>query len=271
MRLRRRHAWGAALIALFALPVLKPQGFAAVEDPPAGFFAWFARVGPLNPRLWDREGAPEGDSPRARELERVLAEMAEARLQDATREDDLAALKDALELDRLPLARRARILRAHDASSSRRSVLIDRGTEDGVEEGFPVVAGGVYVGRVQVARARSALVCLVTDPRSRLEVALRTDAGRRVTGFLRRRGAIGTGEDLEISCVRLVGDVGRVPEHVPVFTSNADALVPAGLLVGYVSQVSDPEADGFPTVTVRAALDLVRSTEVLVLLRREER
>jgi rod shape-determining protein MreC len=271
MRLRRRHAWGAALIALFALPVLKPQGFAAVEDPPAGFFAWFARLEPLNPRLWDRSDAPEGDSPRVRDLERAYAELAEAQQQDAVRADDLAALKDALELDRLPVARLARILRAHDPSPHRRSVLIDRGTEDGIEEGFPVVAGGVYVGRVQIVRSRSALVRLVTDPQSRLEVAVRTDAGRRVTGFLRRRGPIGAGEDLEIENLRLVGDVGRVPEHVPVFTSNADALVPAGLLVGYVSQVSDPEADGFPTVTVRPALDLSRSTEVLVLLRPEER
>jgi rod shape-determining protein MreC len=271
MRLRRRHAWGAALIALFALPVLQPKGFSAVEDPPADFFAWFSRVGPLNPRLWDRSDAPEGDSPRARELERVLAELAEARHQDAVRADDLAALRDALELDRLPVARIARILRAHDPSSYRRSILIDRGTEDGIEEGFPVVAGGIYVGRIQVVRTRSALVRLVTDPQSRLEVAVRTDAGRRVTGFLRRRGPVGSGEDLEIACARLVGDVGRVPEHVPVFTSNADALVPAGLLVGYVSQVSDPEADGFPTLTVRPALDLGRSTEVLVLLRHEER
>src|SRR5262245_34676819 len=191
MRLRRRHAWGAALIALFALPVLRPQGFAAVEDPPAGFFAWFAGVAPLNPRLWDRTAAPEGDSPRARELERVLAELSEARLQDAARADDLAALKDALELDRLPLACRARILRAHDPSPSRRSLLIDRGTEDGVEEGFPVVAGGVFRGRVQVARSRSALVRLVTDPKARLEVALRADAARRVPGIRRRRRPIG--------------------------------------------------------------------------------
>jgi rod shape-determining protein MreC len=271
MRLRRRHAWGAALIALFALPVLRPQGVPVVEEPPANLFAWLASAAPLNPRLWEHPESPEGDSPRAQALERALAELNEQRHQDAARAADLGGLKDALELDRLPLARLARVLRARDSSPARRSILIDRGSDDGLEEGLPVVAGGVYVGRVQVLFARSSLVRLVTDPRSRLEVSVRTEKGARVTGFLKRRGPAGGSDDLEIACVRLVGDVGRVPEHVPVFTSNADALVPAGLLVGYVTEVSDPEADGFPTLAVRPALDLDRSTEVLVLLPREER
>ena len=271
MRLRRRHAWGAALIVLFALPVLRPQGVPAVEDPAADFFGTFARFTPTNPRLWEREQPAEGDSPRVRELERVLAEWGEARLEDAKRREDLAALQDALELDRLPLARVARVLRARDPSALRRSILIDRGAEDGIAEGFAVVAGGVFVGRIQVARGRQSLVRLATDPQARLEVALRTEKGVRVAGFLRRKGSAAASDELEVTCVRLVGDVGRVPDHAPVFTSNADALVPAGLLVGYVSEVSDPEADGFPSLTVRPALDLERSTEVLVLLPREER
>ena len=166
MRLRRKHAWGAALIALFALPVLRPQGVAAIEDPAAGVFTWLAEVPLLNPRLWDPPATSEGDTPRTRELERMIAEQTEARNQGAARETDLQALGDALGLDRLPLSRIARVLRAHDPSPFRRSILIDRGTEDGLAEGLPIVAGGVLVGRVQVARGRSALVRLVTDPQS---------------------------------------------------------------------------------------------------------
>jgi rod shape-determining protein MreC len=201
----------------------------------------------------------------------MLAEWGEARIQEAQRRDDGRALMEALELDRLPLARPARILRASDPNPVRRSILLDRGAEDGVAEGYAVVAGGVFLGRVQVARARGSLVRLVTDPQARLEVAFRTEKGARVTGFLQRKNAGSTSDELEVTCVRLVGDVGRVPEHVPVFTSNADALVPAGLLVGYVSSVSDPEADGVPSVAVKPSMDLSRSTEVLILMPREER
>ena len=271
MRLRRRHAWGAALIALFALPVLRPDGVPWLEETPGGFLAWFARLEPLNPRLWERAEPDGSECSRARDLERVLAEVTEERSARDLRAQDLDALREALELDRLPVARLARVLRAHDSSPARRSILLDRGQDDGLEEGYAVVAGGVYLGRIHVARARSALVRLVTDPQSRLEVALRTDTGTRVTGFLRRRGPASAREELEVTGVRLRGDVGRVREHVPVFTSNADALVPAGLLVGYVTLVSDPEGDGLPTLAVRPALDLERSTEVLVLLPREER
>lgn len=265
MRLRKRHAWGAALIVLFALPVLCPKGVPALEDPAGGFFAWFAGVKPLNPRLWEAGSPDEGEeSPRERELRRVVAELWEARLQERARTDDWVALKDTLELDRQPVARVARVLRSSDASPSRRSILIDRGTEDGLVEGLPVVLGGALVGRVQVPRARSSLVRLVTDPGARLEVALRTEGGRRVTGFLRRRA--GSEEALEVTSLRLPADAGRLLEHGAVLSSNADPLVPAGLLVGYVTEVSDPERDGFPTLSVRPAFDLTRSTEVLVLL-----
>lgn len=271
MKLRRRHAWGAALIALFALPVLRPQGVGVLEEVPGGFFAWFAGVEALNPRLWERDAHAGAQSARADELERVLAEIQEARFAQAARSEDLQGLSDTLELDRLPLAKVARVLRAHDPSPSRRSILIDRGSEHGLAEGYAVVSGGVFVGRLQVVRANSSIVRLVTDPQARLEVAVRTASGRRATGFLRRRGPAGAADELEVSCVRLGAEAGSVRAHVPVFTSNADPLVPAGLLVGYVSQVSDPEADGFPMLSVRPALDLDRSTEVLVLLPRDER
>lgn len=271
MKLRRRHAWGAALIALFALPVLRPQGVGALEELPGGFFAWFAGVEALNPRLWERRTPDGGECPRAHELERVLAELTEARFAAAALAEDLQGLSDTLELDRLPLAKVARVLRAHDPSPSRRSILIDRGSEHGLAEGYAVVSGGVFVGRLQVVRGATSIVRLVTDPQAKLEVAVRTESGRRVTGFLRRRGPAGASDELEMGCVRLGAEAGSVRAHVPVFTSNADPLVPAGLLVGYVSQVSDPEADGFPTLTVRPALDLDRSTEVLVLLPRDER
>lgn len=270
MRLRRRHAWGALLIVLFALPVLRPQGAGPLEEGPGAAFAWAAGFTPLNPQLWERVREVAQDDGRAQELERVIAELVEARFAEADRLQDLQALRDTLELDRQPLARVARVLRSRDPSPSRRSLLLDRGSDDGVQEGCAVVSGGVFLGRVHVVRGRSSLVRLVTDSQARLEVALRTTAGTRVTGFLRRRGPASGDDDLEVTGVRLPAGAGRVREHVPVVTSNADALVPAGLVVGYVSAVSDPEADGFPTLVVRPALDLSRSTEVFVLLPRDE-
>ena len=59
---------------------------------------------------------------------------------------------------------------------------------------------------------------------------------------------------------------GRVLPGAPVFTSNADPLVPASLLVGFVTEVSDRDLDGMPRIRLRPALDLGRATRVLVIL-----
>jgi rod shape-determining protein MreC len=269
MRLRKRHAWGAVLIALFALPVLKPDGVPGVEEPAGGFFTWFSKVEPLNPRLW--KGGDDGGAARDPDLERALAELWEKHLQVVSRVEDLKGLEGALELDRLPSVRLAKILRAHDPSTFRRSILIDRGTEDGVHEGYAVVGGGVLLGRVQVTRGRSSLVRLVTDPHSRLEVALRTAKGERVVGYLRRSGPLGGSDDLDVGFARVRHDAGPILLSTPVFTSNADPLLPEGLLVGYVTRVSDPDKDGMPVLKMRPALDLDRSAEALVLIPRDTR
>src|SRR5688572_16462642 len=80
MRLRKGHAWGAVLIALFILPVLRPEGFPSVERPGATFLGWFARTPVLNPRLWrstDAERSAGEDSPAVLTLLRDRAKQYE--------------------------------------------------------------------------------------------------------------------------------------------------------------------------------------------------
>jgi rod shape-determining protein MreC len=278
VRLRKRHAWGAVLIVLFALPVLKPRGVAAIENPTGGLFAWFADVLPTA-RPWADGGygasggsgsdGQDAASERVRQLEDERSQLWELHLRTKQRLDDLGELKAALqhsELDRRPKALMARVLRAHDASSLRRSILIDRGTEDGVRVGHPVVMGSAFIGRVRVARRGSSLVQLVTDPYSRLEVFVRTSTGKLLRGYAKRAGSKDGRDSMVIEFVRLRDDVGVVRPKARVFTSNFDERVPAHLLVGHVDEVSDPDRDKMPKLTMRPAMDLDRSTEVVVLL-----
>src|SRR5688500_4000742 len=128
MRLRKRHAWGVVLIALFALPVLEPRGVRSVEDPASGVFTWLAGATPLNPRLWRGDATSDDEeSARTKELERANAELWETIFKVVDRARDAQSLQDALELDRLPVGRHARVLRAHDSSAWRRSILVDQG------------------------------------------------------------------------------------------------------------------------------------------------
>lgn len=234
MKVRRRHAWGAALIALFALPVLRPDGVPFLERPVGGFFAWFGSVPALNPWLWG-SGAPAGDgAPTVRE-QALAEENAWLREQIARRlllEEDLGALRQGLEearpdgLDRMPRALSARVLRTTDAAGHRRSLLIDRGEEDGLVPGLAVVSGLTFLGRVDVVQGQSALVKLVTDRQSRLEAAVRTDRGRRLTGFVRGEGRGAQEGRLELRFLVVPDDAGRLLPGAPLLTSNSDPLVP---------------------------------------------
>ena len=124
--------------------------------------------------------------------------------------------------------------------------------------------GQVFVGTVQRAQPTSARVKCLTDPESRIEVAVRSADGQRAVAFLWGGGDV---ERLPLRFARPTGSGGR-PIQVGdyVVTSNADERVPAGLLVGYVCEVSDPEGDGVPDVRVKPFLDLESYTTATVLL-----
>ncbi len=268
MRFRRRHAWGAALIALFALPVLKPDGISFIETPVADVVLWPARTG-LNPERWKGGDDGDPDSARARKLERELYQVWELHWDTLTKVKDLQRLRAALrsaKLDRLPKMLGTRVLMASDPVPTRRSITIDRGADDGIEVGQPVVMGPVYLGRIRVLRSRSAIVQLVSDPRTRLEVFVRTDKNVLLRGYARRAGRREGRDEMQIEFVRTKDRVGRVLPGAPVFTANFDARVPAKLLVGTVSSVSDPDLDRMPILRMRPAFDLDRSTDAVVLL-----
>ena len=265
MRLRKRHAWSAVLIALFALPVLKPEGVPAIE----GFFdpvlSWPARASALNPHDWlSKSGGASDDSPRAQDLHEILLAQREEEFryrEEVAQQKDLVNFFSATALDRRPTARHANVLRAHDASPFRKSISIDRGVSDGVREGNPVVTGRVFLGTIQSAQAHFARAMLVTDTASRLWAAVVTQEGARAEGALRGGGDPAR---LRLRFARThEGMTVRVGD--PVTTSNYDEKVPAGLLVGTVAEVGDADGDGLLEVFVRPQMDLERSTTVMVL------
>ncbi len=265
MRFRKQHAWGAVLIALFALPVLKPDGVPALESPVSGVFDGAAGYIPTPS---GRQGG-DGDSTRTRELERELHDVWERHMQFVQRVRGMESLKGVLaddQLGRRPRALVARVLRAHDPAPRRRSILISRGAEDGVRVGHAVVMGRVYLGRVRKVRSTTSIVQLATDPSSRLGVFVRTDKEVLLRGFARRSGVRDGEDQLILKFVRTPRGAGSVPVGAAVFTSNFDERVPANLLVGTISQSTDPDLDRMPTLYVRPAFDLDRSVEVVVLL-----
>lgn len=151
----------------------------------------------------------------------------------------------------------ARII-AEDASSWFRTVTIDKGTDDGVEEGMPVVAAEGVVGRVVSSSSGHARVLLITDASSAMATLIQHNRARGVCR--------GQGERLSFEFVLRREDVAIGDR---VVTSGMGGVFPKGLVVGHVTAHSRDQFNLFQTIEVTPAVDFSHLEEVLVLPRLE--
>ena len=80
-----------------------------------------------------------------------------------------------------------------DTSPSLRSIIIDKGSDDGIVVGMPVESARGLVGQVFRTTANSAQVVLITDNASSIPARL---GNSRATGFLRGGGLGGSDQSL---------------------------------------------------------------------------
>jgi len=202
--------------------------------------------------LWLVTTARENDQLRTanRQLRARLDALEETRLANQ-RLRKLLDFKQSVNFNMLP----AQVI-AEDASSWFRTVVIDKGTRDGVREGLPVVVAEGVVGRtIQVAPYQSR-VLLVTDASSAVAVLIQPTRSRAVC---RGRGD------------RLMLDYALRSEKVAagdqVVTSGMGGVFPKGLRVGRVIEAERGNYGLFQMVQVEPSVDFSRLEEVLVLLR----
>jgi len=149
----------------------------------------------------------------------------------------------------------ARVI-AEDASSWFRTVEIDRGSEDGIVDGLPVVDAAGLVGRVVRSGPHSSRVLLITDASSAVAVLVQDE---RIRGVCRGQGG---GVALDFA---LVADDIKVGDGI--ITSGLGGVFPKGLVVGYVRSVQRERSGLFQTVEVEPAVDFAHLEEVLVVLK----
>lgn len=138
-----------------------------------------------------------------------------------------------------------------------RSVVIDRGISDGVENGMPVVTGDGIVGQIYAASANYSKVLLAIAPSSAIDVLLQNS---RVRGILK-----GTGTNtyqLEYILRRV-----EVTEGDQVVTAGYGGMFPTGLPVGTVSKVLKKRDGMFLEIEVTPAVDFSTLENLLVIER----
>lgn len=137
-----------------------------------------------------------------------------------------------------------------------RSMVVDRGTADGVRLGAPVVAAGGLVGQVIEVTAGSSKVRLITDAGSGVAVIVQRTRAEGVV-----RGSVAG--DLMLDFVAK----DKAPEKGDVLiTSGMGGAYPKGIVVGEVASAAAAQADLFPKVSVSSRVPIDRIEEVLVLV-----
>jgi rod shape-determining protein MreC len=146
----------------------------------------------------------------------------------------------------------------HDPSPFLHYVIINRGSNDGILRGMPVVTYQGLVGRVDAVIADASRVQLITDSASNVNVRLQnaqTDASLvgSVTGDV-TLDLIPQDETIEIE----EGDL--------VLTSGLGGGYPPDLIVGQVVNIRSREFDLFQRATVQPVADFNSLEIVLVIV-----
>ena len=269
-RRSRRHRFLLFILALTSVTVItldfRGQGQGVLESARAGVRDAFAPV----QSVADRVFSPVGDffagltrygKIRA-ENKRLRRELEQARSENLRQAGSERERESLLALQQLNFAANIPAVAARVVSTSpsnfQLTVTIDRGSDQQVAKGMPVVTGAGLVGRVVEVSAGRSTVLLITDPSSNVGVRFQTSGDVGVA-----RGA-GAREPLSVDLVNL--DT-KVAEREAVVTSGLQGSVfPPEIPVGNVKSARVPRRALQQDVTVDPLVDLGRLEFVKVLL-----
>ena len=154
----------------------------------------------------------------------------------------------------------ARVVGRDDPRTREKMLVIDRGAEDGIEVGMPVLSPSFLIGLVTEVYPRSAKVRLIIDDKSTIGVQLQEERAYGIVYGMWQRGGRLTMKHIERS-VPLAPDPANPPRVVTAL--GMTARVPPGLLVGYVTsvkkndQADQQQAEVVPYVSNFDGLELV--------------
>jgi rod shape-determining protein MreC len=138
----------------------------------------------------------------------------------------------------------------------RHRVVINKGADDGVFKGQPVLDAFGVVGQVMLVGKSTATLILITDAEHAVPVQINRNGIRSI--------AIGTGEAAKLSLpyMTVESDVQRGDLLV---SSGLDEIFPAGYPVATVTKVERNSAETFALVEAKPLAQLDRDRQVLLL------
>ena len=134
-------------------------------------------------------------------------------------------------------------------------IIIDHGSDDGIQHGMPVVTQQGLVGKVDAVTASAARIQLITDPGSVVNVRLQNQiADAQISGSV-------TGE---VTLEMLSQNSEILPGEI-LLTSGLGGNYPGDVIVGQVVEINTTGNELFQTALVQPVVDFSALRAVLVI------
>ena len=144
-----------------------------------------------------------------------------------------------------------------DPSQWFKTLIVDRGSSDGVENGMPAVITEGVVGQVVNTSPHYAKILLANDPNSAIDAVIQKS---RVQGIIK-----GNGTGFDLSYVLKNVEVAQGDE---VVTSGLGTIFPKGLMIGTVTNVTRSRRGMFQNITVQPSVDFSQLEQVVIVMKK---
>ena len=143
-----------------------------------------------------------------------------------------------------------------DRTSLFKTLLINKGTSDGLRVGLAVLSDQGVVGRIIETSWHASRVLLLIDENSNIDALIQRS---RAQGILQGAGAAGCN-------LKYISRVEEVLTGDVVLSSGLAGVFPKGLLLGIVTGVSRKEGGLFQKIDVAPAVDFGKLEEVMAVI-----
>lgn len=142
----------------------------------------------------------------------------------------------------------------NDRASLFKTILINKGTTEGLRVGLPVLSDQGVVGRIIETSWHASRVLLLIDENSNIDALIQRS---RAQGILQGAGSAGC-------TLKYISRMENVQTGDVVLSSGLAGVFPKGLLLGVVTGTSGSDGGLFQKIDVASAVDFSKIEEVLV-------
>lgn len=137
------------------------------------------------------------------------------------------------------------------------TVIIDRGSSDGIEKGMPAVTVEGVVGHVLDTSSNYSKILLAIDPNSAIDALIQRT---RVRGIVK-------GEGFNAYQLHYVLKSSDVREGDKVVTSDLGGVFPKGMMIGTVARLSESRRGMFRQIEIEPAVDFSKMENLIIVMK----